>query len=181
MGFNAQQGGNLLVRHPLEDGEPEHLSIAFGQFVDQLAHLAQGDSSHVFLRDVIGGQFGFVDAVERDHAVDFLVFLVLRCHIARYRHHPGLGLAVVAQFVEGGEDDYKRVVEHVTNGLLVGQIASAYAPHPMGVCHVQVAERLGIPLPAPFYQSADLHCEHDFSIYYVPHPSKRLHGMGVFL
>ncbi len=58
----------------------------------------------------------------------------------------------IAKAVYRGEDDEESIVQHIVDGLFVADIASAHAPHSLGVCLVQFAEGLRIPLPAPFYQ-----------------------------
>ena len=56
-------------------------------------------------------------------------------------------------------------MEHIVHRLLVADIASAHAPHLLGVCLVQFSEGIRIPLSAPFYQPCYLHRKHNVSIY----------------
>jgi hypothetical protein len=58
-------------------------------------------------------------------------------------------------------------MQYVADGLLVADIPSAYAPHLLGVCLVQFAEGIRIPLPAPFYQPCHFHRKRGVSIYKV--------------
>jgi hypothetical protein len=71
-------------------------------------------------------------------------------------------------------------MQHIVHGLLIADIPTAYAPHPLGVCLVQFAERVRVPLPASFYQPCCLHRVHDASVHRVLSIWKRLHGIPNF-
>ena len=91
-----------------------------------------------------------------------------------------LRLPHVAQLVERSEDNHESVVKHILHRLLVADIASAHAPHPLGVCLVQFSEGIRVPLSASFYQPCYLHRKHNVSIYIVLQQSKRLHRKNTF-
>ena len=71
-------------------------------------------------------------------------------------------------------------MKHIVHVLLVADIPSAHAPHPLGVCLVQFSERIRIALSAPFYQPCYLHREHNVSIYIVRKLQKDCTGKTTF-
>ena len=133
MWLNAQHFGNLLMRHAFKDRQPEYSPIALRQAVNELHNVLQRNASHVSLTFRHLQMHCFVQLYKS--CLRQMVF-IFRRYIPRYRHHPRLCLPVVAKLVERSEDNHKSIMQYVADGLLIADIASAYAPHPLGVCLV---------------------------------------------